>query len=181
MEVALAATVLALALVGMIGVVEQGSQMLDLSRKQLLAAQILHGEIEELRLQNWTVVAGQQVGAITSFRGDTQVGTGGTSFYILPGNGYPAGPTTLTASNDPFLAQFYAGYPNGATIFTVTRTVACVQPSQANNNPISYSSTPLLLQVTFTVQWKGITGISYSRTSTTLVGQYGLSATYQRS
>ena len=56
MEVALAATVLALTLMGMIEVVETGSQMLDLSRKQTMAAQILHSEIDQLRLQSWQTV-----------------------------------------------------------------------------------------------------------------------------
>jgi hypothetical protein len=56
MEVALAATVLALTLTGMIEVVESGSQMLDLSRKQTIASQILDDEIHQLRLQSWTTV-----------------------------------------------------------------------------------------------------------------------------
>lgn len=57
MEVALAATVLALTLTGMIQVIESGSQMLDLSRKQTIAAQILHDEIDQLRLQSWATVS----------------------------------------------------------------------------------------------------------------------------
>jgi len=182
MEVALAATVLALTLTGMIAVVESGSQMLDLSRKQTLAEQILHSEIDQLRLQSWTVIAGEPAGSTTSFRSTTQVGFSGTSKTLsTPGNGYPAGPTTLTASDDPSLAQFILDYPQTATIFTLTRTVSCIEPSQSNQNPSAYSATPLLLQVTFTIKWKGITGRSYSRTSTTLVGQNGLSVAYQRS
>jgi Tfp pilus assembly protein PilV len=56
MEVALASTVLALTLVGMIGAIESGTQMLDLSRKQTIAAQIIHDEIDQLRLQGWSTV-----------------------------------------------------------------------------------------------------------------------------
>jgi len=56
MEVALAATVLALTLTGMIETIESGSQMLDLSRKQTIAAQILHDEIDQLRLDNWSTI-----------------------------------------------------------------------------------------------------------------------------
>lgn len=56
MEVALAATVLALTLTGMIQVVESGSQMLDVSRKQTVASQILDDEINQLRLQSWNTV-----------------------------------------------------------------------------------------------------------------------------
>jgi hypothetical protein len=180
MEVALAATVLALTLTGMIAVVESGSEMLDLSRKQTLAEQILHSEIDQLRLQSWTVISGEPAGF--SFRTTTQVGySGGPATLSTPGNGYPAGPTTLTASNDPAYAQIIADYPQAATIFTLKRTVSCIEPSQTNQNPVGYASAPLLLQVTFTIQWTGVTGHSYSRTSTTLVGPNGLSVAYQRS
>jgi hypothetical protein len=165
MEVALAATVLAFTLVGMIGVVESGAQMLDLSRKQTMAAQILHSEIDQLRLQSWETVAGYNAS--------------GTAVF---GKGYAAGPTTMTTGTDPSLAQFIVNYPQTATIFTLTRTVTCLEPVQSNPNPSgNYGSNPLLLQVTFTIQWTGVTGRSYSRTSTTLIGQNGLSVVYQRS
>jgi len=163
MEVALAATVLALTLVGMIGVVESGSQMLDLSRKQTMAAQILHGEIDQLRLQSWQTIAGY------------------TTTGSAAGNGYAAGPTTLTSSNDASFATFVANYPNAANIFTLTRTVSCVQPSQTNPNPSPYASEPLLLQVTFTITWTGVTGRTYTRVSTTYVAFNGLYQSYQRS
>lgn len=165
MEVALAATVLAFTLVGMIGVVESGAQMLDLSRKQTMAAQILHSEIDQLRLQSWQTISGYNAAG-----------------NPVLGMGYALGPTTLTPASDPSLEQFVTNYPQTANIFTLTRTVTCLEPAQSNPNPASnYTVNPLLLQVTFTIQWTGITGRSYSRTSTTLVGQNGLSVAYQRS
>jgi hypothetical protein len=164
MEVALAATVLALTLVGMIGVVESGTQMLDLSRKQTIAAQILHSEIDQVRLQSWQNVSGYN------------------AFGSVLNTGFPGGPTSLNATNDPSFAQFVANYPNTATIYTLTRTVTCLQPAQTNGNPATpYSSAPLLLQVTFTIQWNGVTGRNYTRTATTLVAKNGLSLSYQRS
>ncbi len=57
MEVGLAATVLALTLVGMIGVIESGSKMLDVSRKQTIASQILDDQVNQLRLQTWSTVS----------------------------------------------------------------------------------------------------------------------------
>lgn len=163
MEVALAATVLALTLVGMIGAVDAGTQMLDLSRKGTIAEQILHSEIDELRTQSWQTISG--------YNGTTAVFAAG----------YPAS-TTLTSGNDPAFAIFAANYPNASTLFTLARTVSCIQPSQSNSNPLAnYASVPLLLQVTFTIQWKGVTGRAYSRSATTLVGQNGLSEVYQRS
>jgi Tfp pilus assembly protein PilV len=163
MEVALAATVLAFTLMGMIGVVESGAQMLDLSRKQTLAAQILHSEIDQLRLQSWQTISGYTVS------------------NVAVGNGYPAGPTTLTTTNDPSFAMFAAQDPTAATVFTLTRTVTCIEPSQTNLNPVAYASAPLLIQVTFTITWSGVTGHSYTRTNTTFVSANGLSVAYQRS
>jgi Tfp pilus assembly protein PilV len=164
MEVALAATVLALTLTGMIGVIESGNQMLDLSRKQTMATQILHSEMETLRLQSWQVLSGYN------------------SSGPVSGAGYPSGPTALTNLNDPTLAVFVASYPQAANIFTLTRTVFCTQPSQSNNNPSgNYGATPLLLQVTFRISWTGLSGQTYTRTSTTSVGANGLSVAYQRS
>jgi len=181
MEVALAATVLALTLTGMIGVIEAGTQMLDLSRKQTLAAQILHGEIERLHLVNWNTIAGCA----------TQYGVPNTPI----GNGYPSGPTTLkaTPTTDPNYdvafgewATNYAAVANVsvsqvAAVFTLTRSVACIEPSQPNSNPTAYTNPPLLLQVTYTITWTGVTGRTYTRTSTTYVGYNGLSQAYQRS
>jgi hypothetical protein len=167
MEVALAATVLAFTLVGMISVIESGTQMLDLSRKQTLAAQILHSEIDQLRVQSWTVVTGYNPGNVT--------------YTPQPGNGYPAGPVSLTASNDPSFAMFVAQYPVIATNFILTRSVSCVEPAQANSNPSPYPSPPLLILVTFTITWTGATGQNYSRSSATYVGLNGLSIAYQKS
>jgi hypothetical protein len=161
MEVALAATVLALTLVGMIGVIESGAQTLDLSRKQTIASQILHSEIDQLRLQSWQTVSGYSISGVAS-----------TTTY---------GPsTTLTLVSDPTFAKF-ASIVQSWQNLTLTRSVSCIQPVQANPNPgSSYAYTPLLLQVTFTISWKGMTGRIYSRWSTTYVGEFGLSNAYQR-
>jgi Tfp pilus assembly protein PilV len=56
LEVMMAATVLILAIVGMIQVVISGSEMLDFSRKQTIATQIIHDKIESLHLVDWTTV-----------------------------------------------------------------------------------------------------------------------------
>jgi Tfp pilus assembly protein PilV len=134
LEVAGAATVLALTLTGMIGVVESGSRMLDLSRKQTEAAQILHSEIEELRMSSWTTV------------------------------------TNLVSYNPaPTIDSNFDASANG---FSAARTVTVLQ-TDTNNNPT-------LVQVTYTVSWKGITGIPYSRSSTTHVAKYGVNTSYKR-
>ena len=55
-EVMVAAAVMLLSLVGMIQVVVSGSEMLDMSRKQTIAMQIIHGQIDNVRLNNWSTV-----------------------------------------------------------------------------------------------------------------------------
>ncbi len=55
-EVMVAAGVMVLGMVGMIHVITQGSQMLDLARKQTVAMQIIHGQIENIRLMTWAQV-----------------------------------------------------------------------------------------------------------------------------
>jgi hypothetical protein len=181
MEVALAATVLALTLVGMINVVEAGTQMLDVARKQTIASQILHGEIDQLRTQSWPVISGYPPleGSLpssvqVSFPSSIQVGyTGPAQTLTTPGCGYPVGSSSsssLTTANDPSFALFAANNPQIAGRFSVSRTVYIIN---------SHSGVPTLLQVEFTVTWAGVTNHSYSRKATTLVAPNGLNLAYQ--
>lgn len=55
-EVMFAAAVLALAIVGMIQALVSGSEMLDVSRKQTIAATIIQGQIDYVRLCNWSEI-----------------------------------------------------------------------------------------------------------------------------
>lgn len=55
-EVLLAAVVMLAGIVGMMQAITSGSEMLDVSRKQTLATQIMHGEIEKIRVLDWTQV-----------------------------------------------------------------------------------------------------------------------------
>ncbi|MBI5689951.1 MAG: type II secretion system protein [Verrucomicrobia bacterium] len=55
-EVAVAAGVMALGLVGMIQVIVSGSQMLDVARKQNIAMQVIHGQIDQVRLRTWSEI-----------------------------------------------------------------------------------------------------------------------------
>jgi len=57
LEVMMAATVLLLGIVGMIQVVIAGSEMLDVSRKQTIATQIIRSEIDNLHASDWTQVS----------------------------------------------------------------------------------------------------------------------------
>ena len=139
MEVALASTVLVLTLVGMMGAIESGSKMLDLSRKQTTAAQILRSEMDELRISPWATVSG-----------------------------YLSGHTNAQSS-----VTIDSNFSTPAQGFTCQRAVTQLQHDSGSN--------PTLVQVTFTVQWTGVTGKTYTRSSSTYVAKDGLSLTYQRS
>jgi hypothetical protein len=56
-EVMLAAALMLAGVVGMIQAVASGAQMLDLSRKQTIATQIIQNEIGKLHLTDWTTVS----------------------------------------------------------------------------------------------------------------------------
>ena len=52
-----AAAVMLMGIVGMIRVIISGSEMLDDSRKQTIAIQIIHGQLDNIRLSNWATVS----------------------------------------------------------------------------------------------------------------------------
>jgi Tfp pilus assembly protein PilV len=56
-EVLLAAVVMLAGIVGMMQAVTSGSEMLDVSRKQTVATQIIHSEIEKIRMNDWSDIA----------------------------------------------------------------------------------------------------------------------------
>lgn len=56
-EVMVAASVMLMAIVGMMQVITYGSEMLDLARKQTIAMQIIHGQLDNVRLSDWTAVS----------------------------------------------------------------------------------------------------------------------------
>ena len=125
----MAAVIMLVGVVGMIDAIKIGSEMLDLSRKQTIAIQIIHSEIDRVRLNSWTEV--QQLPATLS--------------YDLSKIGFQ-------------------GINQG---FACTRVVSEVRTD--------------LKKITYTVTWKGNTGRSYSRSSSTYVGKNGLYVAYQRS
>jgi Tfp pilus assembly protein PilV len=56
-EVMMAASVMMLGIVGIIGVLVSGSEMLDVSRKQTIAMQIIHGQLDILRTYTWPTIS----------------------------------------------------------------------------------------------------------------------------
>lgn len=95
-EVAIGAVILAIAATAMIQALAEGAEMQATAQRQLLAAQILQHEMEELRLDSWSTI-----------------------------NGLAAGPTTLTISDQFDAAITSAGLTKGTTI-TLSRSVSTV-------------------------------------------------------
>lgn len=73
-EVMVAATVMVLTIVGMIQVIVSGSEMLDVSRKQTIAMQIIHGQLDNIRLSNWTQVSALGTPRTVAVDGGDQAG-----------------------------------------------------------------------------------------------------------
>ncbi len=56
-EVMVASAVMLMGIVGMIQVIISGTEMLDVSRKQTIAMQIIHGQIDNIRLSSYATVS----------------------------------------------------------------------------------------------------------------------------
>ncbi len=97
-----AAAVMILAIVGMIQVIVSGSEMLDVSRKQTIAMQIIHGQLEQIRLSSWT-----QIGALGA--SDT--------VSVDAGDNNASGKKFIFGTNLPAIAKG----------FRCTRTIATVR------------------------------------------------------
>lgn len=76
----MATAVMIAGIVGMIQVVVSGSEMLDVARKQTVAMQIVHGQIDAIRLSEWSAVNALPTSATTVALNDSfaTVGAGFT-------------------------------------------------------------------------------------------------------
>jgi Tfp pilus assembly protein PilV len=155
-EVALAATILLVGFAGMIEALAVGTEMLDTARKQTIAAQVIQGEIEYLRMQDtW--------GMLKNLTNQAQIPL--TTDPANPNNNYhhlagSSATTRTSLANIPYRSLTY-----GWDVTTVR--------SDGSGNPI-------LLQVTITVKWASITGKLHSRSSSVYLGKYGLNVSYQK-
>jgi len=123
----MAVAVLLAGVVGIVQLISFGSEMIDLSRKQTVATQIIHRKIDELHLSDWASV-----------------------------NALPASATFFINSNGQKAGQD----------FSCTRAVSTVETG--------------MKKITFTVSWRGRTGVCCSRSCETYFGKNGLYVVYQR-
>ncbi|HEY4302152.1 MAG TPA: hypothetical protein VGM73_14855 [Candidatus Didemnitutus sp.] len=154
-EVMMAAAILVVGFIGLIDAVTISSTMLDLAKKQQIAMQIMNGELGALQAENWTTV--------------TNLADGTTYTMTVDGTGNAGGSTSQfnLADNPGLLAV--------AKNFSCSLTSSYLRPSSPT------SSTVTFVKVTCTVTWTGITGKTYSRSSSAYFGKYGLNLSYQKS
>jgi prepilin-type N-terminal cleavage/methylation domain-containing protein len=150
-EVMMAATILVVGFIGIIQAVTIGSEMLDTARKQIIAEQIIDGEIENLRLGKWTTLAGLPANPSIT------VNQTGTAASDTPGHSGSLGKFQL--DNNPVLMAVAPGF-----VLSFTKTLVRTG----------------YYRITFTVTWTSNTGRSYSRSREAYFGQYGLNMSYQK-
>ncbi|MDF3058784.1 MAG: hypothetical protein K0R17_2999 [Rariglobus sp.] len=134
-EVAVAATVMLLAISSAIIVLQSGFKALDNARKTTLAAQIIQSEMEQIRMLSWTRVQALESG------GEIDLTT------IFPQN---------TALEQKVFKQM-------DDTFTAIRTIT---PLAAYSNTV--------VEITVTVTWKGLDGVTHNRSTSTRYCQNGL-------
>lgn len=160
-EVMMATTILGVGFIGMIEGLTIGSEELDTTRRQQIAAQIVSAEIERLRASAWTTVAN------LPSSGSISIGTNGA---ISGDPVYFALSNYTTDSSDDNVALSRLG--KGLTCsYTCTR----LRPGMAT------ASTVTFVRIVYTVSWTSNTGRAYSRTTETFLGKNGLHLSYQKS
>jgi Tfp pilus assembly protein PilV len=85
-EVGMGALILVVGFIGMIEAVTVGTQMLDTSRKQQIAVQIIDAEVEWLRSQNATFVSGLPATATVTIDGTGTASTDSPNSFQIDGN-----------------------------------------------------------------------------------------------
>lgn len=150
-EVALAASALLMTIAGTAQVIFSGAAMLDMSRKQTIAAQIIHTLIDQARLNDWSTVYNW------TFIDPTTVQM-----------------NTLSSSNTLALNSF--GYPELVTLKTVAKNFSV----RRTTSLVSGRSDMVAITFTVTWISNMTTGKTFSRKGTTYFGKNGLTLTYQR-
>ena len=134
-EIAVAASVMILAITSAIIVLQSGFKALDTARKTTLAAQIIQSEMERIRMLSWTRVSALDSGVEIDLS------------EIFPKN---------TALEEKIFNQMDDTF---SAIRTITPLV---------------SSPNGLMEITVTVTWKGIDGVTHNRSTSTRYTQNGL-------
>ena len=142
----MASVVLVAMFLGTLTALVQGFSMLDTARNTTLAAQIIQSEIEDLRLQPWTVINGYPTATAQTIDLAHSIGS------------------TLSATELAELAQR----------FTVTRRFENVA-GRTGLDASGTTTIPTFKRVTFTVAWRDYHHRAHTRSYETALGCRGLS------
>ena len=170
----MATAVTLVALVGLLAAVTMGSEMLDVSRKQTIALQILRNETDSVHLQNWTAVSNLPASGSIMVNG---IPASATLTINSAGNNVSGSNTqSFALTNYSILpGNFNLSLMGVAKEFTLTLNKTTI------SDPITHVTRPNLFVLTYTVTWTaGNQRKTYVRTSSTYYGKTGLNLYYQK-
>ena len=151
-EVALAATVMALVISTSITVLQYGFRAIDTARNTTVAGQVMQSLVEDLRMQTWTNITALPT---------TLTGTLST-FDTVSGHIQSGSFTGYSTAESAVLNRF-----------TITRTVS------DKSGFAAYGTTTITMkEIVFTILWKGADGRSHTLQYTTYYAKDGLYAYY---
>jgi Tfp pilus assembly protein PilV len=160
-EVMMATTILGVGFIGMIEGLTIGSEELDTTRKQQVAAQIVSAEIERLRSGQWSTIAN------------------------LPTSGSIAISSTGAISGDPlyFALSNYTtdGSDDNLALSRLGKGLTCSYTCTRLRPGMATATTVTFVRIVYTVSWTSNTGRTYSRSTETYLGKNGLHLSYQKS
>ena len=163
----MATVVTLVALVGLIAAVTMGSEMLDVSRKQTVATQILRNEIEQVRLRSWSsfpilLPTNYTITINAAGTGLSAGGLGDQQAFALTNYTYSYAPPYSSGTFDD-----NTDLMSLAKDFTCSVTITSVRAN--------------LLCFTYRVVWRaGNQHKTYMRMSSTYYGKTGLNLYYQK-
>ena len=150
----MAATILVVGFVGLIQAVTIGTEMLDAARKQMVAQQIINGEITALRLGSWSQLTATLPSPCSITINSTGTAATGDLAYF--------GLTNFTATTAD----------DNASLMAVAKGFTCsVTKTWVRSN---------YYRLTYTVTWTGSTGRAYTRSQQAFFGRNGLQLSYKK-
>jgi prepilin-type N-terminal cleavage/methylation domain-containing protein len=159
-EVMVAAAIVLVGVAGMVQAVAIGTESLDTTRKQQVAAQLAAGEIEQLRNSAWAVIANLPASATISINAAGAISGDVTQFAL-------SNRTATAADDDTALSARARG-------FTCSLTATRLRPESAT------ASTVTFVRVTYTVTWTSAAGRTHRRTTEAFLGMNGLHLSHQQ-
>jgi Tfp pilus assembly protein PilV len=176
-----AAVLMLVGIVGMIQAVTIGSQMLDLSRKQMVAQQVIQNEIDRLRLGTWSQVSGMAVGTYTISVSQSGTVSGDLTRFALTNY------STSTTDDQTALITVLK------TLASVNQAVTCsIAVSDLGSNfrriryTITWTGAGTMRSTTAAnwqnaLGWQGTTSRTFTRSGDAYFGKNGLQLSLQQS